>query len=44
MDLITVPPDVAHAGLRALKMIALADGELHGLERRLLGAVIWQRR
>jgi hypothetical protein len=39
MELITPPPDVARAGLRALKTIALADGDVQALERRLLAAV-----
>lgn len=36
MDLIVPPPEIARAGLRMLKMVAMADGELHDLERRLL--------
>lgn len=38
MELVIPPPEVANAGLRALKMVAMADGELHELERRLLNA------
>jgi tellurite resistance protein len=36
MELMIPPPEVAEAGLRGLKMVAMADGELHELERRLL--------
>lgn len=36
MELPTPPPEVARVGLRALKMVALADGAFHDLERRLL--------
>lgn len=39
MQLNPVPPEVAHAGMRGLKTIALADGELHALERRMLEGV-----
>jgi tellurite resistance protein len=35
----TPPPEVARFGLRALKTIATADGELHDLERRFAMAV-----
>jgi len=34
MELVTPPPEVARAGLRAVRMVALADGEIHDLERR----------
>jgi tellurite resistance protein len=36
MELTIPTPDIALAGLRGMKMIALADGELHALERRLM--------
>ena len=36
MELTTPPLEVARAGMRALKTVALADGELHALERRLI--------
>jgi len=39
MHLPTPPPEVARFGLRALKTIAAADGEIHDLERRFAGAV-----
>jgi tellurite resistance protein len=39
MMLAAPPPEVAHAGLRALRMVAAADGEIHDLERRFAGAV-----
>jgi hypothetical protein len=39
MELLTPPIDIARAGLRALKTLAFADGELHALERRLLESV-----
>lgn len=39
MELFIPPPDVAHAGLRALKTIAMADGTFHALEQRLLESV-----
>lgn len=34
-----VPADVAKLGLRALKTIALSDGELHALEREFIRSV-----
>jgi hypothetical protein len=39
MELITPPREIAHAGLRALKTVVLADGELHDLERGFIEAV-----
>jgi tellurite resistance protein len=39
MQLTTPPAAVARLGLRALKTIAAADGEIHDLERRFAGAV-----
>lgn len=39
MHLAEVPADVAHAGLRALYTIALADGEVSPLERSFIDAV-----
>jgi len=33
------PPDVARLGLRALKTVAAADGEIHDLERRFAAGV-----
>src|SRR5262245_9577353 len=36
MQLTAPSPDIALAGLRALKAVALADGELHALERQLI--------
>jgi DnaJ-domain-containing protein 1 len=39
VELMTPPVDVARAGLRALKCVAVADGQLHALERRLLESV-----
>lgn len=39
MKLEVPPPEVAHAGLRALHTIAAADGEMHELERGLLESV-----
>ncbi|HKU42900.1 MAG TPA: hypothetical protein VJR89_32295 [Polyangiales bacterium] len=39
MQLIAPAPDIALAGLRALKTVALADGDLHSLERRLIEGV-----
>jgi len=39
MDLTKPPPDVARLGMRALKTIAAADGEIHDLERRFAAAV-----
>jgi tellurite resistance protein len=39
MMLATPPPEVARAGLRALRMVAAADGEIHDLERRFVAAV-----
>lgn len=39
MELIVPTPEVAHAGLRALLTVAVADGQLHDLERRMLRGV-----
>jgi hypothetical protein len=39
MKLDPPPADIARAGLRALKAVVLADGELHDLERGFLEAV-----
>ena len=39
MELTTPPPEIARAGLRCLKMVAMTDGELQPLERRLLDGV-----
>ncbi|HVV84252.1 MAG TPA: hypothetical protein VHE35_14365 [Kofleriaceae bacterium] len=39
MELITPPAEVATLGLRALKTVAAADGQIHDLERRLAAAV-----
>jgi tellurite resistance protein len=39
MAMLTPPQDVAHAGLRALKTVAAADGKLHPLEDELLASV-----
>ena len=39
MELSIPPPEVAHAGLRALSTIAAADGVVHPLERDLLKSV-----
>jgi tellurite resistance protein len=39
MQLITPTPEVAHAALRALKTVALADGEAHELEQRFFASV-----
>ena len=39
MQLDVPPPAVAHAGLRALKTVALADGTLHELEAGLIATV-----
>jgi uncharacterized tellurite resistance protein B-like protein len=36
MELNTPSPEVARVGLRAMKSIALADGELHELERGMI--------
>ncbi len=33
------PPNIARAGLRALKTVALADGRIHALEREYIDAV-----
>ncbi len=38
MDLPVPPPEVAHIGLRGIKMVAAADGTLHDLERQLIAA------
>lgn len=38
MELTTPPLEIAHAGLRAMKTAALANGELHELELRMLAA------
>jgi hypothetical protein len=39
MELQKTPPEVALVGLRAIKGVAMADGEFHSLERGLLNAV-----
>jgi tellurite resistance protein len=39
VELPTPPPDVARLGLRAIKTVAAADGELHDLEARFAAAV-----
>ena len=39
MQLPNPPPHVALAGLRALKSVAVADGEFREIERRLISAV-----
>ena len=39
MELLTPPLEIARAGVRSLKTVALADGELHSLERRLIEGV-----
>lgn len=39
MELITPTPEVAHAALRALFTLAVADGQLHALERGMLEGV-----
>ncbi len=39
MQLVIPPPEVARVGLRALRMVAAADGEIHDLERRMVAAV-----
>jgi len=39
MQLPNPPPEVATAGLRALKSVAVADGEFREIERRLISAV-----
>jgi tellurite resistance protein len=39
MKLLNPPVEIAYAGLRALKTVAIVDGELHALERRFLEAV-----
>lgn len=39
MKLITPSPEVAHAALRALKTIALIDGDAHALEQRFFASV-----
>jgi tellurite resistance protein len=39
MGLPPPPPEVARAGLRALRMVAAADGVIHDLERRFAAAV-----
>ncbi len=39
MKLDVPPPEVAHAGLRALQTIAAADGAIHDMERSLLESV-----
>lgn len=39
MEILTPPPEVARLGLRALKTVAAADGEIHDLERRFADAV-----
>lgn len=38
MELLLPPPEVARAGLRAVKTVATADGQLHDLERRMMSA------
>lgn len=38
MELPTPPPELARVGLRAIKMLATADGEFHSLERGLIEA------
>lgn len=38
MDITAPPSDVARLGLRALKTVAVADGEIHDLERRFADA------
>jgi hypothetical protein len=39
MEFPTPPPDVARLGLRALKAVVLADGQVHDLERRFVAAI-----
>ena len=39
MELLSVPPDVAEAGLRTLKTVCASDGELSSLEVQFLNAV-----
>lgn len=39
MQLIVPTPEIAHAGLRALKTIAMVDGSLNDLEERMLESV-----
>lgn len=39
MKLEVPPPEVAHAGLRALQTVAAADGEMHEMERGLIESV-----
>lgn len=39
MELITPSPEVAHAALRALKTVALIDGDAHELEQRFFASV-----
>jgi tellurite resistance protein len=39
MQILVPPPEIARLGLRALKTVAAADGEIHDLEKRFAGAV-----
>lgn len=39
MEILAPPEPVARAGVRALRTIAAADGEIHDLERRFIAAV-----
>ncbi|HEX7839375.1 MAG TPA: hypothetical protein VF469_17980, partial [Kofleriaceae bacterium] len=39
MDIPKPSPEVARLGLRALKTVAAADGEIHDLERRFAAGV-----
>lgn len=40
MEIPKPPPEIARAGLRALKTVALADGEFRPIERELIDAVM----